>query len=272
MNTKIAIFIMVFFISTSSVMLVFGAGAGGKTLLPDGFILRDVRGKLVRHDNNNVWLFKFNFAMNDKKEVPDINEALEVLSTSALEAAITDVNLSTSGYRLWGRVTKYKSRNFLFPNYFLPISSTQEPNSSAPELSQETVQKTVQDSNDDLGIPQEILEKLRVRQRPPPAARKLQDKQKIGRQDSILVDRMGFLVRQTDGTMVFNLDALGRGVQADSFSLLPCQTLEHAEQIQSAEPDPVRFRVAGIVTEYKDQIFLLLERATRVYSYGNFNR
>ena len=32
----------------------------------------------------------------------------------------------------------------------------------------------------------------------------------------------------------------------------------------------MRFNVAGILTRYKGQQYLLLQKATRIYSYGNF--
>jgi hypothetical protein len=48
--------------------------------------------------------------------------------------------------------------------------------------------------------------------------------------------------------------------------------LELAEQRQSAVPEPVRFKIAGIVTKYKGKNYLLLQKVTRVYSHQNFDR
>ena len=74
------------------------------------------------------------------------------------------------------------------------------------------------------------------------------------------------------GEYVFEPDGLGRGVEKFAIELLPCQSLEDAIAQVRSEPNPVRFNVAGILTKYKDRQYLLLQKATRVYSYGNFGR
>ena len=79
-----------------------------------------------------------------------------------------------------------------------------------------------------------------------------------------------FIVKQDDGQYVFTLDAFGRNIEQISFPLLPCQALELALQEQSKELENIRFRAAGILTQYKGNNYFLLERAIRVYSYGNF--
>jgi hypothetical protein len=80
------------------------------------------------------------------------------------------------------------------------------------------------------------------------------------------------LVEQDDGRLAFVLDALGRNVQHVSLRLLPCEALELTERKQAAVPEPVRFKIAGIKTAYKGQHYLLLQKATRVYSHQNFGR
>jgi hypothetical protein len=72
---------------------------------------------------------------------------------------------------------------------------------------------------------------------------------------------------------VFVLDGLGRNIQQQiRLQLLPCLALEQAEHEQAAQPERLRFKIAGIVTQYKGQHYLLLQRATIAYNYGNFNR
>ena len=90
--------------------------------------------------------------------------------------------------------------------------------------------------------------------------------------DSILADRTAFLVKQDDGRIIFVLDAFGRNARRVSLRQLPCEVLELAEQKQSAVPEPVRFKIAGIMTKYKGENYLLLQKATRVYSHQNFDR
>ena len=75
-----------------------------------------------------------------------------------------------------------------------------------------------------------------------------------------------------NGGYVFEADALGRGVGKFAIKLLPCQKLEDAITQVRNESNPVRFNVAGILTKYKGEQYLLLQKATRMYSYGNFGR
>ncbi len=174
-----------------------------------------------------------------------------------------------ASYKLWGRVTKYKGRNFIFPIYFLPLGKTKRLQPSTLQEPREKTGPTLNDPNDALTIPKEILDKLKRRKiiRPEQLKKGLELKQ-----DSILADRTGFIVRQGEGRLVFVFDALGRNVQQILLRLLPCQALEWAERRQSAEADRLRFKIAGILTKYKGNHYLLLERTTRVYSHGNFGR
>jgi hypothetical protein len=135
-----------------------------------------------------------------------------------------------------------------------------------------------------LAIPQEIIEKLKAGRivRPEKLGRIPKAKKGVGdsvsakkaelEKDSILADRTAFLSKQDDGQIVFVLDAFGRNVRPVSLRLLPCEVLELTELRQSAVPEPVRFKIAGILTKYKGKNYLLPQKATRVYSHQNFDR
>jgi hypothetical protein len=76
-----------------------------------------------------------------------------------------------------------------------------------------------------------------------------------------------------DSAKVFTIDGLGRNVDDLHFRLLPCETLEATEK--SLVETPIvrqRFRVSGVITMYKGQRYMLLQRATRTYSHDNFAR
>jgi len=278
MDKKPATWIITFFISAVPATLGLSAGTTGKTLLPDGFILSGVEGKLVTQDSNDSWFFEFDSAINDDKGRPFAVVSLELLPSSALEKMTADANDgSMPGYRLWARVTKYKGRNFLFPVYFLPLSKVKQLQQSTSQQSQEKSRPGVIDANDELAIPQEILDRLESRR----TVHKQPERRVAIKQNSILANRTGFIspcvmchayCAERVTRYVFVFDALGRSVQQTTLRLLPCQALELAELGQSAEPEPVRFKIAGIVTEYKGKNYLLLQRATRTYSHGNFGR
>ena len=281
-----------------------------RPLLRDGFVLRGVDGKLSGPDSNDVWHFEISSDVNDYRAVVEAGTRMELLPSSALEKMIADAKMrSDMMYRLWnGRVTRYKGRNFIFATFFLPLSPigkpepriTAEPQQEqvepvdAPLAAERRIQPIVRDPNDVLTIPSDILEKLRARREKmatnmqpvvdsngvsvdDPNLAAEEQKQPAPEHysrgaDSVFVDRTTFLLDQDDGRFVFSLDALGRNIQQLSLRLLPCEVLELAEQKRPAELDPVRFKIAGILTRYEGQDYLLLQKATRTYSHGNFGR
>jgi hypothetical protein len=284
---------------------------------------------LTRLDSNDVsqkdldrWFFEFDSEVSDGRGRVEAGARLELLPSATLEKMTadaerrTDVNFvgskspaSTSNavdYRLWGRVTKYRGRNFIFPTDFLPLGKTidvpsptsEEPQqqestpTESPPAQESTEELAINEPNDVVTIPQEILEKIEVRR----IGRKIAPTARQGerlelKQDPILVDRIGFIssramraVRRVEWKEetqnvkgntqygFFVLNAFGRNIRSASgrFGLLPCESLERAEEHQSEQPDPLRFKIAGIVTRYKGKQYLLLQRASRVYSYENF--
>jgi len=266
MDKKPAIFVLILAISYAAL----SAEPGREIAVRDGFVLTGVDGNLAKADSNEKWLFEFDSAVSDKQGQINAGVSLELLPSSALEKIAADMgNRTTSSYRLWGKVTKYKGRNFIFPIYFLPLSRAKESESATPQQPQsKEPQVTINEPEDSVALPQEIIAKLQTRKtfQPEQSEKGLELKQ-----DTILPERTGFIAEK-DGQFVFELDALGQKAGQISFQLLPCQVLEHLQQMQSAEPDPIRFKIAGIVTEYKGRNYLLLQRAIRAYSHDNFGR
>jgi hypothetical protein len=223
--------------------------------------------------------------VNDYKIVIKAGTRLELLPSSALERMTADRKTrTTSAYRLWNsRVTKYKGRNFIFPNFFLPVSKTKKPpqkqdgSTDAATEPKAGREPAVDDPNDVLAMPREVIEKLRLKRSALSVERSAKNTEHSTQHaarstDLVLVDRTALLVEQDDGRLVFVPDALGRNVQKLSLNLLPCAVLELTELKQTAEPEPLRFKIAGIITKYKGKNYLLLEKATRTYSHGNFGR
>jgi hypothetical protein len=272
-------------------------------VLRDGFVMMGVDGNLIGPDSNDVWFFELASDVNDFRTLIKAGTKLELLPSAALEKMTADKKMrTTAAYRLWNsRVTKYKGRNFIFPGYFMPLSKAEkaehEPSKESQPKQQEPARtQPVQDldePNDILSLPQEIIEKLKAKRARPSVSRqpmadsneisvdkskpateeKLPFDQSYARStDSVLVDRTGFLVEHDDGRLVFVPDALGRNVQKLSLHLLACAALELTELKQADEPEKVRFKIAGILTKYKGDNYLLLEKATIAYSHGNFGR
>jgi hypothetical protein len=297
MDKKFKIPLLAFFISAVTAVSGFGAEQKSQILLRDGFVLTGVNGKLIPQESNEVnpelfqdrWFFEFDSDFSNGKGLVKAGARLELLPSSVLERLTADANKNPDvSYRLAGRVTRYRGKNFIFPTYFLPLAKTKKPQPPTPQKSpKQEKQPAINDPNDVLTIPKELLEKLPDRktridlrkrdQNSGEPGTKSEDKIKSRPvQDSILADKYGFIQdagEETDSTwrkVRFTLDALGRKESKTSLRLLPCQALEQAQDRQSAEPDPLRFKIAGIITKYKGKDYLLLHRATRVYSHGNF--
>lgn len=300
MSKRLSISILVFYTSVVATASGFRTAKSRQTLLRDGFALTGVNGSLVVHDSNenspnlslDRWFFVFDSDVSDGRGLIKAGSRLELLPSSALERMIADANNSSvASYRLGGRITQYRGKNFIFPTYFLHLVNTKTPLLPKSEKSvQQEKQPTINEPNDVLTIPKELIEKLPDRNKridlrkttgPSEEFRskltELGGKRKAGpKQDFILSDRTalfrksGHETQDTWREFSFALDAIGRTEAKISLRLLPCQALEQAQRNQSASPDALRFKIAGIVTKYKGKHYLLLQRATRVYSHGNF--
>jgi hypothetical protein len=288
MRTKPAIWSLTLVISVAfGPIAAFGAegtqsAAGG---LRDGVVLRGIDGTVQKAADSDEWFFELGSEVGNGTVVVKAGTNLRLLPSLALEKMTGDVKKRPeTSYRIWARVTKYKNRNFLFPIYFVPLSKTAQSGVSPSQKAAQESKSIIGEPNDALTIPQEILKKLEtqqvVRPRTPDRPDAETQKQKADRRDSMLIDRTGLLslcvsrsasyAHEIAVRYDFILDALGRDVQQIRLRLLPSQALELAEYTQSVQPDPIHFKVAGILTEYKDEKYLLLHRATRVYSHGNF--
>jgi len=301
MGKKIAILILSLFAGAGPVAGVFGAEKARQALLNDGFFLTGIDGKLSSSDGNDVWFFVLASDVNDGKSRVSASTSLQLLPSSTLERMTADMKQRRNeDYRIWARVTKYKGRNFLFPIYFLPLSKVKDSALATPidanladgsQAAQLKPTPAANEPNGTLAIPKAIIDRLSDRptvyRQQPGEPNSPGEKLQGIKQDYILADRTGFISAPLpsptrfayDGLTLprseFILDGLGLSVQQTSFRLLPCQVLEQAEQQSAAgglRSEQIRLKIAGIVTEYTGKKYLLLQRAARAYSHGNFGR
>jgi hypothetical protein len=256
------------------------AKTNGDKLLPDDYVFAGVDGKLVQAGVDK-WAFEFESAANIGEAEIKAGQTLEMLDSATLEKMIADTKeRSEAEFRLWAKATKFEGKNYLFPVYYLSLrkidrpaeeKGTGEPNKSSQALRQSSGQ-VINAPNDVVNIPPEIVallkqsEVLATTEAQATRAEELQLKQ-----DTIFANKAG-RIDVKNGTYVFEADALGRGVEKFAIKLLPCQKLDDAMTQVRSESNPVRFNIAGILTKYKGEQYLLLQKATRMYSYGNFGR
>ena len=241
------------------------------TLLFDGYALNGAEGALVGPSEDGKWVFELEKDVIDGKAVVQAGAKLELLPSSGLERLIADANSTKiTSYRLWGRVTKYRGRNFIFPMQYLALGAAPAEKPVQPREQTEkqaTAETAPADANDVVTLPVDVMEQLRSRR----VIRTEQLRKPLDiRQDSILADRTGFISKKPGGRLFFTLDSLGRNVTGVSFQLLPCEALERAEEQQAKTAGPAQVKAAGVLTRYEGTYYLLLQRANRVYGHGNF--
>lgn len=254
-----------------------GAEKPASKLLSEGTAVLGVDGTIVGSDANDVWVFK----VTEDTEVSGVEltagTEMPLLPSGTLETILTDANdRQAPRYRISGQVTRYRGQNFLLPTYYLPLSTFKDANEPAEPNAVEIA--PVQDDpqgDPNLAIPPEVIARLNQRRMLPGPRRRPFDpnapRPVAKGRGRVIVDRVGF-IQMRDGHAAFVPDAWGWNVSTQRYGLLPCTALEQTERRQAALPEPVRFSVAGLVTEYKGKEYLLLQRAARVYSYGNFSR
>ena len=246
-------------------------------LLPDDYVFAGVDGKLIQTAPDK-WGFEFESAANIGGVEIKAGQALEMLDSSTLEKMAADAKeRSEAMFRLWAKVTKFEGKNYLFTVYYLSLRKIDQPTGEAVKnepnkTDQVSTGQAVNAPNDVVNIPAEIVALLRQSEvLPTTEAQATRAEELQLKQDTIFANRAG-RVEVKNGTYVFEADALGRGVEKFTIKLLSCQKLEEAIAQVRSESNPVRFNVAGILTRYKGEQYLLLQKATRMYSYGNFGR
>ncbi len=265
-----------------------------QTLLRDGISLKAVAGKLVASDSNDAWFFELSSPVSDNGVVIEAGKKIELLPSSSLEMMIDNAKTHSSAtYQLWNaKITKYKGKNYIFPSVFFPVRPLSDAQASQKSDSAESPPKEIDkqninsaDSNDILSLPAEIIEQFNqarnimneAGQRIPDSnfvtideiQRELERKRQLN-PDTVLLDENAIFVRDAKDGLKFTSDTYGRNVDLASLRLLPCEVLEVTELKQFASPEMLRFKISGTVTKYKGKNYLLLYKATQIYSFGNF--
>ncbi len=265
--------------------------------LRDATLYSGITGTLTTDAEGKIWYFTASADVSDGLTTVPSGTPVEMLPCSTLEKIIAAAGEQrTIEGKLWARVTRYSNRNilidklpshkfinrkapnkhrldsqflaenlinrnFLFAIYFIPMTSEKPAGATAPGIAQP--------KNNESILPDEILEQMN--------RRRVADLKKMKEMlqtegDVVLADRIGF-VNIDDSGKTFTVDSLGRNVDDMEFTLLPCEVLEYTEQSLVDMPAiRQRFRVSGIVTTFRGRQYMLLQRAVRTYSHGNFAR
>ena len=135
MSKKYEILFLTFIASILLSTAAFGAVAADIVLVREGSGIVGMEGEvsLIKADANNagdymhfegddIGLFRLGSDVNDYQNVLGAGAQLQLLPSTALEKMTADFeDHPESTYRLWGRITKYKGANYIFPGFVLPI-------------------------------------------------------------------------------------------------------------------------------------------------------
>jgi hypothetical protein len=259
-------------LAIAAVTTTSGAAEIDGKLLPDDYVFAGVDGRLVQ-TGDDKWVFEFESAMNIGEAEIKAGQTMEMLGSTTLEKMVADSKERTDArFRLWAKAAKFEGKNYLFSVYYLSLRKIDKPAEKPEKTVPDKTSQIVNAPNDVVTIPAEIVALLKTSEvLPATEAQVILQEQLQLKQDTIFANRTGRIAVK-NGVYVFEADALGRGVDKFEIKLLPCQRLEDAILQMRSESNPVRFNVAGILTRYKGEQYLLLQKATRIYSYGNFGR
>jgi hypothetical protein len=226
----------------------------------DGFVLDGVDGQITHQGDK--WFFTVYEQTTDGRGF--ITNPAEILPSSMLEKLASVVTDKNNSFKIFGKLTTYKDKNYVYLSYFLHVVNVEVNDPNAP--AQPPVKH---DTNETQIIPDDALALLK----PTRVINLTELRRPSGvESDGILTDRTGFLEVAKDGSCYFGFDGMGRNVDLLELPLLQCQVLEEMESLKKETAFPVRFKIFAIVTKYKGKNYLLLQRAARMYTHGNFAR
>lgn len=256
-----------------------------ETLMPEGFVVNGIDGVAVKGETSgDDWSFVPSVELTYMKTVLAKGTPLPILLSSG-QGQIQSIaqNKTEIPVRIWGILTQYHKKNYLFPIQVLPLTvSVPKPVVPEPESSAQSVKA---DPNADEVMPAELLKILRSQQRidlarlgEVAASRKTTATQKTTAgqdvtatpeiRESSMIGKDGYII--LGETKQFVPDAFGRKVANMDFVLLPCLTLENVEGRLSRGFGRYRYTISGIMTQCQGKNYLLLYRAVRTYSNHNF--
>jgi hypothetical protein len=275
-----------------AVVLLAGATcayAAGQPPLPDGYLLVGLDGEFQK-TAPGLYTFMFDNPIKTAKGSIMSGHEIEILPSTTLEYMLRDLGSKPHmGLRLWGTVTVYRGRNYIFPSYYLQVAAPVEPAPAEPnkpaagELSPTGgPMPAINDANDEIRIPEELMKELKATRRvvdvaPAPAPSepdRAAPAAPVETGDAFIVGRTGLLTfNPDDSSWSFKFDGLGRNVSRISFRMLPCEVLETMQvQRKPSALSPIRYQMAGVVTKFQGNYYILPSRVVRAYNYGNLGQ
>jgi len=229
----------------------------------EGYLVAGAEGQVVKSGDGG-WVFMTVAPITDGRGQMPSDKGAPLLPCSTLEQMVGLVkDAEPLDVRLWAVVTEHRGKNYLYSLYFLPLKERAE---TEPETAKPQEPAPAAKKEKESVLPTEILQM--IQKNAIPDLKRL-DELVVTTGDRNLIGRTG-LVRTVGDIMVFKADAFGQNVGEGTFELLPCKPLEEALRAARRTPGRQRYVVSGVMTQYEGKNYLLLRRAVRTFTHGNF--
>ena len=266
------IFIIILILSVS--MIVIAQQVDPNKPIRQGFPFSAKQGMLFYDVSDDICFFAFDEDFDGLTASIPAGKKIEVLGCATLEKMTTAlIDHNAADFKIWGTFSTYKDKNYIYPVYFIPLTKIEdiidEPIEDVNDPNDPNQISQAEDIDDPDIIPEDIMERLK----PKRIITTEQITQTLdARKDAVLVNRTGYITKASKDSYMLRLDNLGRKVQKTSFKILPSAQLERALGFVKKDSGKVRFKFANIITKYKDQNYILLQKAVPSYSHRNFAR
>jgi hypothetical protein len=235
-----------------------------RVVMPEGFVLNGIEG-LAQYTEPNGWSFTCDSKLVYLKTSLPAGSVLPILPSSGLEQIRAYATKDKKArIKLWGILTSYQKKNFLFPIQVIALSA--DSTKPSEPLPTKRIDPNAMDPAVSEVIPSEVMKILRSQSKVDLA--KMTESMNAGSVDFALIGKVGYITTGQD--KIFIPDSFGRKVEQGRLPILPCLTLEEKEQELTKSLGRYRYTISGIVTSYDGKQYLLPYRAVRTYSNRNF--
>ena len=247
------------------------AGRIPRKLVEEGVAVNGIDGKLRTDEQSGKWLFEPYSEI--KGRYTSINKGTEipVLPSSMLENMTDALGDQQYGeFRVWGRIMRSLRNNTLYPIYAVGLKDLTA-DANDVDSKQESEVPAAYDPNAAVVMPEDVRQSLQPRRvvSNVQLTEALQDDE-----DAVIVDRSGLIgpAPEDPNTYIFRLDGFGWNYEGPRFELLDNEQLRNIiSDVNFDVLSPGRIEVSGVITKYQGKKYMLLQRAVKVYSHGNFD-
>lgn len=247
------------------------AGRIPRKLVEEGVAVNGIDGKLQLDQESGKWIFEPYSQIKGRYTSIEKDTQVPVLPSSMLENMTEALGKQKyAEFRVWGRIMRSPRYNTLYPIYAVGLKDvTADPNDDDSQQQPEI--PAAYDPNAAVVMPEDVMKSLQPRR----VVSNVQLTEALkDDEDAVIVDRSGLLgpAPEDPNTYIFRLDGFGWNFQGLRFELLENEQLRDiVSDVNFDVLSPGRIEVSGVITKYQGKNYLLLQRAVKVYSHGNFD-